>query len=85
MLRYIGLVAFAVLGVWLLIRLLAAPLRGLVKFLLHFGSGLLLLLIVNFVGGYFGFYIPFTWPNLLISGLGGAPGTALLALYHLLF
>ena len=83
-LYYFGLAAFAVLAGWLVLKLLAAPIKGLLKFALHAGSGFLLLVIVNFVGGYFDFYIPFTWPAVLISGIGGIPGVLLLALYKLL-
>lgn len=81
----VGLAAFAVLSVYLLIKLLAAPIKGLVKFLLHAGSGLLFLVIVDFVGGFFDFYIPLAWPSLLAACIGGPPGVALLALYHLLW
>ena len=80
----IGMIAIAVLLIFLLIKILAAPIKGIIKFLLHAALGLVILLAVNFVGGYFDFYIPITWVTVLVSGIGGIPGVILLILIYLL-
>ena len=81
----IGMIAAAVLLIYVVIKILAAPIKGILKFLLHAGLGLLILFGVNFIGGFFNFYIPYTWITILVSGLGGIPGVILLILIHLLF
>ena len=80
----IGMLAIAGLSIFLLIKLLAAPIKGLLKFALHAGLGLLILVAVNFIGGFFDFTIPFTWITVLVAGLGGIPGVILLVLIYLL-
>ena len=80
-----GMVAAAVLLLVVVVKILAAPIKGILKFLLHAGLGLLILFGVNMVGGFFDFYIPFTFVTVLVAGLGGVPGVILLILIHLLF
>ena len=84
-LTYAGVGVCIILGVWLLIKIFAAPIRGILKFLLHVLLGLLILFAVNLVGGFFNFYIPFTWLSAIVAGVGGVPGVILLILIHLLF
>ena len=79
-----GMLAIAGLAIFLLVKLLAAPIKGILKFALHAGLGLLILAAVNFIGGFFDFYIPFTWITVLVAGLGGIPGVVLLVLIYLL-
>ncbi|MBQ9662890.1 MAG: pro-sigmaK processing inhibitor BofA family protein [Oscillospiraceae bacterium] len=81
----IGMAALAVLLIVVVVKILAAPIKGILKFLLHAGLGLLILFGVNLVGGFFNFYIPFSWLSVVIAGLGGIPGVILIVLYHLLF
>ena len=78
------MLAIAGLSIFLLIKLLAAPIKGLLKFARHAGLGLLILVAVNFIGGFFDFTIPFTWITVLVAGLGGIPGVILLVLIYLL-
>lgn len=73
------------LGIWLLIKIFAAPIKGILKFLLHALLGFVILLAVNLIGGFFDFYIPLTWLSAIIAGIGGIPGVILLILLHLLF
>ncbi|MBQ1364102.1 MAG: pro-sigmaK processing inhibitor BofA family protein, partial [Oscillospiraceae bacterium] len=35
--------------------------------------------------GFFNFYLPITWPRVLVAGLAGIPGIALLILLKLFF
>ncbi len=84
-LYYFGLAGCLVLGIWLIIKVFAAPIKGILKFALHALIGILILFAVNLVGGFFDFYIPFTWLSAVIAGVGGIPGVILLILIHLLF
>ena len=77
---YAGVLCCIVLGIWLLIKILAAPIKGILKFILHAAVGLL-----NVIGGVFDFYIPLTWISVILAGVGGIPGVILLILIHLLF
>ena len=81
----IGIVAAAILMIYVGVKILAAPIKGILKFLLHAGSGILVLIVVNLIAGFFNFYVPITWTSVLISGLAGIPGIALLILLKLLF
>ena len=84
-LYYIGIACCAVLSIWLIIKIFAAPIKGILKFLLHALCGFLILLAVNLVGGFFDFYIPFNWLSAIVAGIGGIPGVILLILIHLMF
>ena len=84
-LYYAGLACCLILGIWLIVKVLSAPIKGILKFLLHAGSGFLILLAVNLVGGFLDFYIPFTWLSAIVAGIGGIPGVILLILIHILF
>ena len=81
----IGIVAAAILMIYVGVKILAAPIKGILKFLLHAVSGILVLILVNLVAGFFNFYVPITWTSVLVSGLAGIPGIALLILLKLLF
>ena len=81
----IGIVAAAILMIYVGVKILAAPIKGILKFLLHAGSGIVVLILVNLVAGFFNFYVPITWTSVLVSGLAGIPGIALLILLKLLF
>lgn len=81
----IGMLALGVLLIVIVVKILAAPIKGILKFMLHAGLGLVILFAVNAVGGFFDFYISLSIFSVLVAGLGGAPGVAFLVLYHLLF
>ena len=74
-----------VLGIWLIIKIFAAPIKGILKFVLHAAVGFLILLVVNIIGGFFDFYIPLNWISVILAGIGGIPGVILLILIRLLF
>ena len=84
-LYYIGLACCAVLSIWLIVKIFAAPVKGILKFILHAAFGFLILFAVNLVGGFFDFYIPFNGVSAIIAGIGGVPGVVLLILIHLMF
>ena len=82
----VGMIVFAVLLIYVVIKILAKPIKALVKFLIHAATGLLLFYLVNYVGNrFFGFYMEPTNLRLVIAGVGGAPGVMLMVLYQLLF
>ena len=74
-----------VVGVIALIRILAAPIKKLLKFILNAVVGLVLLWLVNFFGDFVGIRIEISWVTLLISALFGAPGIVLMVVYQILF
>lgn len=81
----IGMAALAVLALIVVWKIFSAPIKAILKFCLHIVLGLAVLLLVNFVGGFWNLYIPLNWVTVLISGLAGIPGVLLLILYTLLF
>ena len=82
---YAGVLCCMVLGIWLIIKIFAVPIKGILKFVLHAAVGFLILLVVNIIGGFFDFYIPLNWISVILAGIGGIPGVILLILIHLLF
>jgi len=80
------MVAFLVLLVYVLVKLLARPIKALLKFAIHAGTGLLVFYAVNYVGErFFNFTMDPTRLRLLIAAVGGIPGVVLMVLYQLLF
>lgn len=73
-------IAIAVIFAVLLFKLLKAPLKLVWKLLIHALSGLITLLIFNFVAGIFGTNIDINLVNCLISGILGIPGVILILL-----
>ena len=70
------------LGV-ILIKALIAPIRLAVKLALHTAAGLLSLIAINFLAPVSGVLIPVNAVTVLVSGIFGLPGTALLILLEL--
>ena len=71
------------LGV-ILLRILLAPIRFVVKLALHAAAGLLSLILLNFLAPLSGVLIPVNAVTVLVSGIFGLPGTALLILLELI-
>ena len=85
MLKTVLTVLFVVLAVYVFVKLLSAPIKKIFKFLLHMLSGFLLLLLAEFICGFFDFSIGINYVNILVSGILGIPGVILLVLMKLLF
>ena len=66
-------------------KIAAAPIKLIFKLMLNALSGFLLLLIANFISGFFDFSISINFINCLISGVFGIPGVAFLVLLRLIF
>ena len=76
---FIGLCVFA------FIKILAAPIKGILKFILNMATGFLLLLAAEFILGFFNFSIGINFINCLTAGILGIPGVILLVLLKILF
>ena len=65
---------------WLLISIIRLPVKFFFKLLLNMASGLVLLFIFNFIGGYFDFALGINAVNAVVAGVLGIPGVRLLVL-----
>lgn len=74
-----------VLFIFLLIRILAAPIKKLFKLALNAGLGFIGLFIFNFFGEFVGLSIPITLVSVLVTGCFGVPGLLLLVLAQFIF
>ena len=74
----------AILMLILFFRILSAPIKLIFKILLNTLSGFLILILANFVSGFFDFSIPFTFVNMSVVGIMGIPGAILLFILKLL-
>ena len=66
------------------IKLLAAPMKLLWKFVLNVASGFLILLLCEFVLGFFDISLGITVFNCLVAGVCGIPGVVVLILLKIL-
>ena len=71
--------AVPVLLVFLLLRLIAAPVRLGVKVLLNSACGFACLWLLNWISGFTGIFFPINPVTVVIAGFLGLPGIALLA------
>lgn len=76
----LGLVAIAVLMLYILIKLFKTPLKWVFKFIINGICGFFTLLVLNYFGGMIGITLGVNWPNAIIVGLLGFPGVVLLLL-----
>ena len=75
----------AALVIFVLIKILSAPIRLIFKLLINTAVGFLILFLVNLIGGYFGFSLEMNLINALITGIFGIPGVIVLILIQLFF
>lgn len=83
-----GVVVAYVVGIILLLiigRLLLTPLKVVLKLVVNALLGAVAILLVNWIGGIFGFHIAFNIYTSFIVGTLGVPGFVLLVLLKLLF
>ena len=66
------------LVIYVFVRILMKPIKIIWKLLLNSGIGLLLIVIVNYIGQYFAFSLPLNIINVLIAGFLGIPGIIIL-------
>ena len=75
-------IAAIVLGVIVILRIIAKPIRFVFKLLLNTALGFVLLWLVNFFGGEIGLSLSLTLPSALVVGFLGIPGVLLLLALH---
>ena len=79
------MIAATVVFIILLIKILSAPIRWIVKLGLNALLGFVVLFIFNFFGEFIGISIPINLISSLITGFFGVPGVVFLILYQILF
>lgn len=72
------LAAAVVVAIYVLIKIIASPIKKIFKLLLNAVCGLVLLFIANFIGGFFNFAIPVNILTCIIAGAFGIPGVIFL-------
>ncbi len=78
MLYTILLGAAVIVAIYVLIKIIASPIKKIFKLLLNAVCGLVLLFIANFIGGFFNFAIPVNLLTCIIAGAFGIPGVIFL-------
>ena len=73
-----------VLPALLLVRLFLIPIRPMIKLLVHSGCGFLCLWLLNTISSFTGVSIPVNMVTVLIAGVLGLPGIALVVLLEVL-
>lgn len=80
---YIAYFIGGIILLFIMVKLLAWPLKILFKLIINAVLGAILLLIVNFIGGYFGLSIGINAWTALIAGFFGIPGVIFLIIFKL--
>ena len=70
--------AAVLVAIYVLVKIIAAPIKKIFKLLLNAVCGLVLLFIANFIGGFFNFAIPVNILTCIIAGAFGIPGVIFL-------
>ena len=70
--------AAVLVAIYVLVKIIAAPIKKIFKLLLNAVCGLVLLFIANFIGGFFNFAIPVNLLTCIIAGAFGIPGVIFL-------
>jgi inhibitor of the pro-sigma K processing machinery len=79
------MIAAVAVALYVLVKILAAPVKKIFKLLLNAVCGLVLLFVANFVGGFFDFVIPVNIVTCIIAGAFGIPGVIFLGVVVLFF
>ena len=79
------MVVGCVFALYVLLKIVMAPIKWIFKLLLNALSGFLLLFLANLIGGFFNFSLTVNLINCLISGVFGIPGVIFLVMLKLLF
>ena len=85
MLYTVALVAAVAVALYVLFKILAAPIKWVFKLLINAVIGFVLLFLANFVGGFFNFEIPVNLLTCVISGVFGVPGVIFLVVVLIFF
>jgi len=74
----------AIIGVCLIAKLFAAPIKFILKLFVNAILGGIALIILNFIGQYFSFHIDLNFVTALVAGVLGLPGIAVLFILQML-
>jgi len=74
----------AIVAVFIILKILAWPIKKIIKMVMNIIVGGLLLIVVNYIGANFGFTIPINWITAFIVGILGIPGLIVLSILTLL-
>lgn len=85
MLYTVLLIAAVAVAAYVLIKILAAPIKKIFKLLINAVCGFALLFLANFVGGFFDFSIPVNILTCIIAGAFGIPGVIFLVVVVMFF
>lgn len=69
---------FGIIMLFLVAKLLLIPIKIVWKLALNAIVGGITLLLINFIGGFFGLYIPINIITALITGILGVPGVVMI-------
>ena len=79
------MVVGCVFALYVLLKIVMAPIKWIFKLLLNTLSGFILLFLANLIGGFFNFSLSINLISCLISGVFGIPGVIFLVMLKLLF
>ncbi len=85
MLYTVALIAAVGVAAYVLVKILAAPIKKIFKLLINAVCGFVLLFVANFVGGFFDFAIPINILTCIIAGAFGIPGVIFLVVVVMFF
>lgn len=70
---------------FIILKILAFPMKLIIKLLINALVGGIILWVLNLIGAGFGFTILLNWATALVVGILGVPGVILVVLYQLFF
>lgn len=74
----------AIIAVLIIAKILAWPIKKMIKLVINIAVGIALLVLVNYIGRGFNFRIPFNMVTAAIAGLFGVPGIILLVILKII-
>lgn len=73
----------ALIVLFLVLKIIAAPIKIIIKLMLNALAGGVVLFLINMIGAGFGFVLDINWITSLIVGIFGAPGVILVILLQI--
>ena len=73
----------AVLAIFIILKILSAPFKLIMKLVINGLIGGVIIYIINWIGAGFGFELPLEWWSAILVGLLGIPGAIILVLIQL--
>jgi inhibitor of the pro-sigma K processing machinery len=73
----------ALIVLFLVLKIIAAPIKIIIKLMLNALAGGVVLFLINMIGAGFGFVLDINWITSLIVGIFGVPGVILVILLQI--